>query len=116
MPLLVPYGNELIRINPANNKIECSTNRGVNWNYRYSRSYCGTFRDLIPYGGNLLALTDKGVYYSNNKGASWIAKYTGPYAKTFAALQDSGRELLATTIDGHLYCSTNEGASWIRRK
>lgn len=54
--------------------------------------------------------------YSNNKGASWIAKYTGPYAKTFAALQDSGRELLATTIDGHLYCSTNEGASWIRRK
>ena len=116
MPLLVPYGNELIRIKPANNKIEYSTNRGASWNYRYSGSYCGTFRDLIPYGGNLLALTDKGVYYSNNKGASWITKYTGPYAKTFAALQDSGRELLATTIDGHLYYSTNEGASWIRRK
>ena len=63
MPLLVPYGNELIRINPANNKIEYSTNRGASWNYRYSGSYCGTFRDLIPYGGNLLALTDKGVYY-----------------------------------------------------
>ena len=99
MPLLVPYGNELIRINTANNRIEYST-----------------FRDPIPYGGKLLALTDKGVYYSTNKGASWIAKYTGQYAKTFAALQDSGRELLATTTDGHLYYSTNEGASWIRRK
>lgn len=116
MPFLVPYGNELIRINPANNKIEYSTNRGVSWIPRYSGSSCGTFRDLIPYGGNLLALTDKGVFYSNNKGVSWIAKYTGSYAKTFAALQDSGRELLATTIDGHLYYSTNEGASWIRRK
>lgn len=61
MPLLVPYGNELIRINPANNRIEYSTNRGASWISRYSGSNCGTFRDLIPYGGKLLALTDKGV-------------------------------------------------------
>ena len=116
MSLLVSYGSELIRINPSNNRIEFSTNRGASWITRYSGSSYGTFRDLIVYGGKLLALTDKGVYYSTNKGAFWIAKYIGQYAKTFAVLQDSGSELLATTTDGHLYFSTNDGASWIRRR
>jgi len=28
----------------------------------------------------------------------------------------TGRELLAQTNDGHLYYSTNEGISWMRRR
>lgn len=48
MPQLITYGNELIRINPANNRIEYSSNRGISWMSRYSGSSCGTFRDLIP--------------------------------------------------------------------
>ena len=44
MPQLITYGNELIRINPANNRIEYSTNRGISWISRYSGSSCGTFR------------------------------------------------------------------------
>ena len=68
MPQLITNGNELIRINPANNHIEYSTNRGITWMSRYSGSTCGVFRDLLPYNGKMIALTDMGVYYSSNKG------------------------------------------------
>jgi len=68
MPQLITYGNELIRINPANNRIEYSINRGISWISRYSGSNCGTFRDLVPYNGKIIAITDKGVYYSPGLG------------------------------------------------
>ncbi len=116
MPQLITYGNELIRINPANNRIEYSTNRGMSWSSRFNGSSCGIFRDLVPYGGKIIAITDKGVYYSMNKGLSWSSKNTSSVAKTFIAIQDAGRELLAQTSDGHLYYSTNEGLSWSRRR
>jgi photosystem II stability/assembly factor-like uncharacterized protein len=116
MSQLITYGNELIRINPANNRIEYSTNRGVSWVSRYSGNSYGTFRDLVLHNGKIVAITDKGVYYSPNKGVSWVSKNSSPAAKTFVALQDAGRELLAQTADGHLHYSTNEGASWIRRR
>ena len=116
MPQLIPYGSEMIRINTANNKIEYSTNRGASWNTRYFGSSCGNFRDMIDYGGKLIALTDKGIYYSTNKGASWNCRYSGSSAKSFVSLMDAGREILANTNDGHLYYSTNEGASWNRRR
>ena len=116
MPQLITYGNELIRINPAKNRIEYSTNRGVSWMSRYSGSSCGTFRDLLVYGNKILACTDKGIYYSSNKGVSWMSRNTGSQANTFIAIQDAGREILAQTDDGHLYYSTNEGISWMRRR
>jgi len=116
MPQLITYGSELIRINPSYNRIEYSTNRGASWVSRYSGNSCGSFRDLLPYNGKIIAITDKGVYCSSNKGASWISRYTGSTAKSFVAIQDAGREILAQTSDGHLYFSTNEGASWIRRR
>ena len=108
MPQLITYGSELIRINPANNHIEYSTNRGVSWVSRYSGSSYGVFRDLVPYNGKIMAVTDKGV--------SWISRNSTSAAKTFVAIQDAGQELLAQTSDGHLYYSTNEGVSWIRRR
>ncbi len=116
MPQLITYGNELIRINPANNRIEYSTNRGMSWISRYSGSSCGVFHDLVPYNGKIIAITDKGVYSSSNKGLSWVSRSSTSAAKTFVAIQDAGRELLAQTLDGHLYYSTNEGISWIRRR
>lgn len=116
MPQLINWGNELIRINPSNNRIEYSTNRGLSWIGRYSGSNCGVFRDLLPYGSKIIAITDKGVYYSTNKGLSWISKNTSPSVRNFVAIQDAGREILAQTSDGHLYYSTNEGLSWIRRR
>ena len=116
MPQLITYGNELIRINPANNHIEYSTSRGLSWICRYSGSSCGTFRDMVVYNGKIVAITDKGVYYSTTKGLSWISKCSSSATKTFVAIQDAGRELLAQTADGHLYYSTSEGLSWIRRR
>ena len=115
MPQLITYGNELIRINPAKNSIEYSTNRGASWMTRYSGSSCGTFRDLLPYDGIILACTDKGIYYTTNKGASWMCRNSGSSTREFVVLQDAGRELLAQSSDGHLYYSTNAGASWMRR-
>ena len=78
MPTLINYGSELIRINPSNNRIEYSTNRGASWITRYSGSNSGLFRDLLQYGNEILACTDKGLYYSTNKGASWICRRQGP--------------------------------------
>ena len=116
MPQLISYGSELIRINPANNKIEYSTNRGLSWITRHNGGSCGNFRDMVPYNGKIVACTDKGVYYSTTKGLSWICKNSSSQTRDFIAIQDGGRELLAQTSDGHLYYSTNEGLSWIRRR
>ena len=116
MPQLINYGNEFIRINVSNNKIEYSTNRGLSWMTRYNGSSCGTFRDLIPYNGKIIACTDKGVYYSSNRGISWMGRNLSSQARTFVAIQDAGRELIAQTYDGHIYYSTNEGISWMRRR
>ena len=116
MPQMITYGNELIRINLSNNKIEYSTNRGSSWITRYSGSNCGQFRDLLDYGNEIIACTDKGLYYSTNTGSSWICRSSGSIAKTLVAIQDGGRELLGSSNDGHLYYSTNKGSSWIRRR
>ena len=116
MPTLITYGPELIRINPANNRSEYSTNRGASWVSRYSSSSAGTFKDLVCYGNEILAATDKGVFYSTNKGASWICRCSGSDARRFLSIQDAGRELLANTDDGHLFYSTNKGSSWVRRR
>ncbi len=59
MPSLITVGNELIRINPSNNKIECSTNQGRTWSSRYTGSSCGQFVDLLLYGTEIIAVTDK---------------------------------------------------------
>ena len=116
MPQLITYDNVLIRINPANNHIEYSHNRGISWMSRFTGSGCGTFRDLVPYNGKIIAITDKGVYYSPNKGISWMSRNTSSVVRTFVVIQDAGRELLAQTSDGQLYYSTNEGVSWMRRR
>lgn len=114
MPQIVNNGSELIRINPANNHVEYSNNSGRSWYFRYSGSSCGTFRDLLLYGGELIAATSKGIYYSNNKGASWYLRSSAGGCGEFLSLADGGRELLATTTKG-LYYSNNKGASWYKR-
>jgi len=58
MPQLITYGNEPIRINPANNRIEYSTNRGISWVSRYIGSSSGCFRDLVPYKCKLVTTLD----------------------------------------------------------
>ena len=116
MPQLITSGSELIRINPYNNHIEYSVNRGISWSTRYSGSGCGDFRDLLLFGGKIFACTDKGIYYSYNKGISWSSRCTGSTARTFVSIQDGGREILAQSGDGHLYYSINEGVSWSRRR
>ena len=116
MPNIIPFGSELIRINPSNNRIESSTTDGRTWTTRYSGSYCGSFLDLVEFDGKIVALTDKGIYCSTSKGATWMAKYTGSYAQSFVNIQDGGGELIAMTEDGHIYVSASGGATWMRRR
>ena len=96
MPKMISSGGELIRINPSNNHVEFSRNRGVSWMTRCSSSGYGVFKDLLEYDGALYACTSA--------------------AKSLEFIQDGGRELLGGTADGHVYFSTNKGVSWLRRK
>ena len=114
MGLMVSFGNELIRYNPANNHIEYSTSRGATWFTRSSGGNIGKVRSMIVYGDELILCSDKGVMYSKNKGSSWYTR-NSTY-KNFTDLQDAGTEILATTVDGHLYYSKNKGSSWYRRR
>ncbi len=116
MPQLITYGNELIRFNPSNNHIEVSTSRGTSWFTRYSGSGLGNIRDLLVFGSEILALTDKGLYVSTSKGTSWFCRNSSSSVKGFLSLADGGKELLANTADGHLYVSTSKGTSWFRRR
>ena len=61
MGLMVSFGNELIRFNPANNHIEYSINRGSSWYTRNSGSNIGNVNSIIVYGNELILCSDKGV-------------------------------------------------------
>ena len=114
MPQMINYGSETIRINPAKNHIEYSTNSGRTWNTRCTSAPAGTFMDLLPYGNEILAITSRGICYSTNKGATWNTRCTSTSSGTFISLMDGGKELLAQTTKG-LYYSTNKGCTWNKR-
>ena len=114
MGLMITYGNELIRFNPANGHIEYSTSRGANWNCRCSSNSIGNVKGLIQYGNELILCSDKGVFYSTSKGANWNVRCSSH--KDFIDIQDAGKELLGSTADGHLYYSTSKGANWNKRR
>jgi len=114
MPLLINLGTELLRINTAKNAVEFSQNGGRSWTVRYSGNSYGTFRDLLPYGNELLACTDRGIYVSTNQGRSFVVRCNNTSYGDFLNLQDAGSELLANTTKG-LYYSRNAGRSWVRR-
>ncbi len=115
MPQLVNVGQDLLRINTEKNTIEYSQNGGRSWVARYTSNQCGTFRDLLFVGAELLACTSKGLYLSNNEGRSWVCRTnnTSSYGD-FLSLQVNGTELLATASKG-LYVSKNGGRSFYRR-
>ena len=113
MGIMVTFGNELVRFNPSNKRIEYSTNRGLTWNTRNSSPSIGNVKSIIVYGNELILCSDKGVMYSNNKGVSWFTRNSSK--KDFIDLLDTGREILATKEDGSIYYSTDKGISWYRR-
>ena len=121
MPQIIKIGGglfskgELIRINPSNNTIEVSTNEGRSWSPRCTNTSYGTFRDLLPVGREILAVTSRGLYVSTNSGRSFSPRCTNTSSYgDFINLQDEGNTLLANTSKG-LYYSTNGGRSWVRR-
>mgnify|MGYP003357043412 CR=1 FL=1 len=113
MPRMITYGGEMIRIGERN-RIEYAKNGSSSWSSRCtSTSSYGEFRDLLPYGSELLAITSKGIYYSKNAGSSWSSRYTGSFCGEFLSFVE-GKELLAATSKG-LYYSKNSGSSWSKR-
>ena len=121
MPQIIKIGGglfskgELIRINPSNNTIEVSTNEGRSWSPRCTNTSYGTFRDLLPVGREILAVTSRGLYVSTNSGRSFSPRCTNTSSYgDFLNLQEEGNTLLANTTKG-LYYSTNGGRSWVRR-
>jgi len=114
MPQLINLGAEMLRINTARNTIEFSQNAGRSWTVRYNGNSYGTFRDLLPYGNELLACTSKGLYVSTNQGRSFVVRCNNSSYGDFLNLQDAGTELLANTSKG-LYYSRNAGRGWVKR-
>lgn len=116
MAQMIQVGKEMIRINPAKNSIEYSTNGGRSWNSRCTvTSTYGRFMDLAIYGTEIMAVTGKGIYYSTNNGSSWHSRCLNSVTwGEFISLMDGGNELLAQTTKG-LYYSTNEGHSWHKK-
>ena len=73
----INFGTKFIRICPTdNNKIEHSSN-GKSWSTSYKGSSYGCFYDLAVFGGEIFAITSKGVYASKNGGCSWSTRYIG---------------------------------------
>ena len=120
MPQIIKVGGglfssgELIRINPSNNSIESSGNGGRSWIPRCTNTSYGTFRDLLPVGREILAVTSRGLYVSTNSGRSFSPRCVNSSYGEFLNMQDEGSTLLANTTKG-LYYSTNGGRSWVRR-
>ena len=120
MPQIIKTGGglfssgELIRINPSNNSIESSGNGGRSWIPRCTNASYGNFRDLLPVGREILAVTSRGLYVSTNSARSFSPRCVNTSYGEFLNLQDEGNTLLANTSKG-LYYSTNGGRSWVRR-
>ena len=120
MPQIIKVGGglfskeELLRINPSNNSIESSGNGGRSWITRCTNASYGTFRDLLPVGREILAVTSRGLYVSTNAARSFSPRCVNASYGEFLNLQDEGSTLLANTTKG-LYYSTNGGRSWVRR-
>jgi len=73
MGLMVTYGGELVRYNPANKHIEYSPSQGRTW-FSRNNSY-KNFIDLQDCGKEILASTDDGhIYYSTNSGRTWLRR------------------------------------------
>ena len=73
MAQILNRGKELIRINPKDSsKLDCSINDGRTWTGRfYGNASTGSFIDLTDNGKEILATTDKGLFYSINEGRTW---------------------------------------------
>ena len=73
MAQILNRGKELIRINPKDSrKLDCSINDGRTWTGRfYGNASTGRFIGLTDNGKEILATTDKGLFYSINEGRTW---------------------------------------------
>lgn len=72
MPQMIMKDGELIRISPKNPRtIEFSANNGLVWGIRCATSIAGEFQDLVDAGHEIVAQTDRGIYYSTNSGRTW---------------------------------------------
>lgn len=70
MAQILNRGKELIRISPQDSrKLDCSINDRRTWTGRfYGNASTGSFIDLTDNGKEILATTDKGLFYSINEG------------------------------------------------
>lgn len=59
MPTIVSLAGKLIRINFDSNRIELSKDRGRTWIYRFSGSFYGKFIELVAFGDEIFALTER---------------------------------------------------------
>lgn len=73
MSQMIVSGKEMLRISPKNAcHIEYSYNGERSWIVRYIGTRAGQFKDLQVIGNEIIALTDKGTFYSKTQGRTWL--------------------------------------------
>lgn len=71
MSKIINTGKEMLRISPKDaRQIEYSKTDGQFWHLRGGRQRF-EFEELIVGGGEILAQTTDGLYYTKNNGLSW---------------------------------------------
>ena len=75
-------------------------------------------QQLVTLGSELIRINPSNghIEYSTSGGRSWLTKNASSIARSLVALQDGGKEVIGMTADGHIYASSSEGATWLRRK
>ena len=111
---MVVNGSEMIRYNPSANAIEASNTRGFSWSMRYRCSGMGNVRAMTLHKGEIILVSDHGIYASSSAGKTWFLR--NGQERSFVDVQDMGNELIAVASDGHVYASSSKGLSWFKRR
>ena len=114
MAEILNLGEEQIRISQkVYGQIEYSITKGKTWKMRFKGDYqVGEFKDLIDLGPVILAIAEKGLFFSRDNGNSWERRFKpNAFTGEFIKFNFNGKQLSAETTKGIRY-SPDEGRRW----
>ena len=108
---ILNLGEEQIRISQkVYGQIEYTITKGRTWKMRFKGDYqVGEFKDLVDLGPVILAIAEKGIFFSCDNGNSWERRFKpNAFTGEFIKFNFNGTHLSAETTRGIRY-SPDEG-------